>query len=288
MLSVLPIIRDLRPMVQLDGGRFATSDLNDLYRRVINRNNRLRKLQELKAPEIIVRNEKRMLQESVDALIDNGRRGKAVLGAGNRPLKSLTDLIRGKKGRFRQNLLGKRVDYSGRSVIVIGPSLKIYQCGLPKQMALELFKPFVMHKLVESGLTPNVKSARRFIERGRDEVWAILEGIIKDHPVMLNRAPTLHRLGIQAFEPVLIEARLSGSILWSVPHSTQTLTEIRWQSTFRFHWRLRQSQSAHALLEQPVSGERKACRYTDTGHHPRRILPYQHEGRDEGRRPVLQ
>ena len=208
VLSVLPVIPpDLRPMVQLDGGRFSTSDLNDLYRRVINRNNRLRKLQELKAPEIIVRNEKRMLQESVDALIDNGRRGKAVLGAGNRPLKSLTDLLRGKKGRFRQNLLGKRVDYSGRSVIVIGPSLKLYQCGLPKQMALELFKPFVMHKLVESGLTPNVKSARRFIERGRDEVWGILEGIIKDHPVMLNRAPTLHRLGIQAFEPVLIEGK---------------------------------------------------------------------------------
>ncbi|MEG1798542.1 MAG: DNA-directed RNA polymerase subunit beta', partial [Synergistaceae bacterium] len=208
VLSVLPVIPpDLRPMVQLDGGRFATSDLNDLYRRVINRNNRLRKLQELRAPEIIVRNEKRMLQESVDALIDNGRRGKAVLGAGNRPLKSLTDLLRGKKGRFRQNLLGKRVDYSGRSVIVIGPQLKIYQCGLPKQMALELFKPFVMHKLVESGLAPNVKSARRFIERGRDEVWGILEGIIKDHPVMLNRAPTLHRLGIQAFEPVLIEGK---------------------------------------------------------------------------------
>lgn len=208
VLSVLPVIPpDLRPMVQLDGGRFATSDLNDLYRRVINRNNRLRKLQELKAPEIIIRNEKRMLQESVDALIDNGRRGKAVLGAGNRPLKSLTDLLRGKKGRFRQNLLGKRVDYSGRSVIVIGPNLKLYQCGLPKQMALELFKPFVMHKLVESGLAPNVKSARRFIERGRDEVWAILEEIIKDHPVMLNRAPTLHRLGIQAFEPVLIEGK---------------------------------------------------------------------------------
>lgn len=208
VMSVLPVIPpDLRPMVQLDGGRFATSDLNDLYRRVINRNNRLRKLQELKAPEIIIRNEKRMLQESVDALIDNGRRGKAVLGAGNRPLKSLTDLLRGKKGRFRQNLLGKRVDYSGRSVIVIGPHLKIYQCGLPKQMALELFKPFVMHKLVESGLAPNVKSARRFIERGRDEVWAILEEIIKDHPVMLNRAPTLHRLGIQAFEPVLIEGK---------------------------------------------------------------------------------
>jgi len=208
ILSVLPVIPpDLRPMVQLDGGRFATSDLNDLYRRVINRNNRLRKLQELKAPEIIIRNEKRMLQESVDALIDNGRRGKAVLGAGNRPLKSLTDLLRGKKGRFRQNLLGKRVDYSGRSVIVIGPNLKLYQCGLPKQMALELFKPFVMHKLVEGGMAPNVKSARRFIERGRDEVWAILEEIIKDHPVMLNRAPTLHRLGIQAFEPVLIEGK---------------------------------------------------------------------------------
>ena len=208
VLSVLPVIPpDLRPMVQLDGGRFATSDLNDLYRRVINRNNRLKKLQELRAPDIIIRNEKRMLQESVDALIDNGRRGKAVLGAGNRPLKSLTDLLRGKKGRFRQNLLGKRVAYSGRSVIVIGPSLKIYQCGLPKQMALELFKPFVMNELVKNGLVPNVKSARRFIERGRDEVWAILEGIIKDHPVMLNRAPTLHRLGIQAFEPVLIEGK---------------------------------------------------------------------------------
>ncbi|MEG1641931.1 MAG: DNA-directed RNA polymerase subunit beta' [Synergistaceae bacterium] len=208
VLSVLPVIPpDLRPMVQLDGGRFATSDLNDLYRRVINRNNRLRKLQELRAPEIIVRNEKRMLQESVDALIDNGRRGKAVLGAGNRPLKSLTDLLRGKKGRFRQNLLGKRVDYSGRSVIAIGPHLKVYQCGLPKQMALELFKPFVIHKLVENGLAPNVKSARRYIEKGRDEVWAILENIIKDHPVMLNRAPTLHRLGIQAFEPVLIEGK---------------------------------------------------------------------------------
>ena len=208
ILEVLPVIPpDLRPMVQLEGGRFATSDLNDLYRRVINRNNRLRKLQELRAPEIIIRNEKRMLQESVDALIDNGRMGKAVLGAGNRTLKSLSDLLRGKKGRFRQNLLGKRVDYSGRSVIVIGPKLRIYQCGLPKQMALELFKPFVMHKLVERGLAPNVKSARRIIERGRDEIWAILEEIIKDHPVMLNRAPTLHRLGIQAFEPVLMEGK---------------------------------------------------------------------------------
>ncbi|HPD98610.1 MAG TPA: DNA-directed RNA polymerase subunit beta', partial [Synergistales bacterium] len=208
VFQVLPVIPpDLRPMVQLDGGRFATSDLNDLYRRVINRNNRLRKLQELRAPEIIIRNEKRMLQESVDALIDNGRMGKAVLGAGNRPLKSLSDLLRGKKGRFRQNLLGKRVDYSGRSVIVIGPNLKLNQCGLPKQMALELFKPFVINKLVEQGLSPNVKSAKRAIERGREDVWGILEEVIKGHPVMLNRAPTLHRLGIQAFEPVLMEGK---------------------------------------------------------------------------------
>ena len=208
ILRVLPVIPpDLRPLVQLDGGRFATSDLNDLYRRVINRNNRLKKLQALNAPEIIVRNEKRMLQECVDALIDNGRVGKAVLGAGNRPLKSLTDLLRGKKGRFRQNLLGKRVDYSGRSVIVIGPQLKIYQCGLPKQMALELFKPFVIRRLVESGMALNVKHAKRRIEKGGAEVWEILENIIKDHPVMLNRAPTLHRLGIQAFEPVLMEGK---------------------------------------------------------------------------------
>ncbi len=208
ILTVLPVIPpDLRPLVQLDGGRFATSDLNDLYRRVINRNNRLKKLQALNAPEIIIRNEKRMLQECVDALIDNGRVGKAVMGAGNRPLKSLTDLLRGKKGRFRQNLLGKRVDYSGRSVIVIGPQLKIYQCGLPKQMALELFKPFVIRRLVEGGLAPNVKNAKRKIEKGGGEIWEILENIIKDHPVMLNRAPTLHRLGIQAFEPVLMEGK---------------------------------------------------------------------------------
>ena len=208
VLEVLPVIPpDLRPMVQLDGGRFATSDLNDLYRRVINRNNRLAKLKELKAPEIIIRNEKRMLQESVDALIDNGRMGKAVLGAGNRPLKSLTDLLRGKKGRFRQNLLGKRVDYSGRSVIAIGPFLRLYQCGLPKQMALELFKPFVIQKMVETGLATNVKNGKRIIERGDEKIWGILEEIIKDHPVMLNRAPTLHRLGIQAFEPILMEGK---------------------------------------------------------------------------------
>ncbi len=208
ILDVLPVIPpDLRPMVQLDGGRFATSDLNDLYRRVINRNNRLRKLMELGAPEIIIRNEKRMLQEAVDALIDNGRRGKAISGAGNRELKSLSGMLRGKQGRFRQNLLGKRVDYSGRSVIVVGPELKLYQCGLPKEMAIELFKPFVMKKLVENNICHNIKSAKRTVERAKDVVWDILEDVIKDHPVMLNRAPTLHRLSIQAFEPVLIEGR---------------------------------------------------------------------------------
>ncbi len=206
ILDVVPVIPpDLRPMVQLDGGRFAASDLNDLYRRVINRNNRLKKLLELNAPDIIVRNEKRMLQEAVDALIDNGRRGKPVVGPGNRPLKSLSDLLKGKQGRFRQNLLGKRVDYSGRSVIVVGPTLKLYQCGLPKEMALELFKPFVMKSLVQKGKAHNIKSAKRMVERVRDEVWDILEEVIKEHPVLLNRAPTLHRLGMQAFEPVLVE-----------------------------------------------------------------------------------
>ncbi len=208
IMSVVPVIPpELRPMVQLDGGRFATSDLNDLYRRVINRNNRLKRLLELGAPEIIVRNEKRMLQESVDALIDNGRRGRPVTGAGNRALKSLSDMLKGKQGRFRQNLLGKRVDYSGRSVIVVGPELKLYQCGLPKEMAVELFKPFVMRELVGRGIAHNIKNAKRMVERVRPEVWDILEEVIKDHPVMLNRAPTLHRLGIQAFEPVLVEGR---------------------------------------------------------------------------------
>ena len=208
IMSVVPVIPpELRPMVQLDGGRFATSDLNDLYRRVINRNNRLKRLLELGAPEIIVRNEKRMLQESVDALIDNSRRGRPVTGAGNRPLKSLSDMLKGKQGRFRQNLLGKRVAYSGRSVIVVGPELKIYQCGLPKEMAIELFKPFVMKELVERHLAHNIKSAKRMVERLSPEVWGILEEVIKDHPVMLNRAPTLHRLGIQSFEPVLVEGR---------------------------------------------------------------------------------
>ncbi len=208
ILDVIPVIPpDLRPMVQLDGGRFATSDLNDLYRRVINRNNRLKRLLDLGAPDIIVRNEKRMLQEAVDALIDNGRRGRPVTGPGNRPLKSLSDMLKGKQGRFRQNLLGKRVDYSGRSVIVVGPELKFYQCGLPKTMALELFKPFVMKKLVEDNLAHNIKSAKRMVERVKPQVWDVLEEVIKDHPVLLNRAPTLHRLGIQAFEPVLVEGK---------------------------------------------------------------------------------
>ena len=208
IIDVLPVIPpEIRPMVQLDGGRFATSDLNDLYRRVINRNNRLKRLIQLKAPDIIVRNEKRMLQEAVDALIDNGRRGRAVTGANNRALKSLSDMLKGKQGRFRQNLLGKRVDYSGRSVIVVGPELKIYQCGLPKEMALELFRPFIMKKLVEDGAANNIKSAKKMVDKGKAEVWDALDVVIKDHPVMLNRAPTLHRLGIQAFEPVLVEGR---------------------------------------------------------------------------------
>ena len=208
ILTNVPVIPpDIRPMVQLDGGRFATSDLNDLYRRIINRNNRLARLLELGAPDIIIRNEKRMLQEAVDALIDNGRRGRPVTGPGNRALKSLSDMLKGKQGRFRQNLLGKRVDYSGRSVIVVGPELKIYQCGLPKEMAIELFKPFVMKELVEKGTAHNIKSAKKMVERMQTEVWDILEDVIKEHPVMLNRAPTLHRLGIQAFEPVLVEGK---------------------------------------------------------------------------------
>src|SRR6187431_787193 len=208
MLSVIPVLPpDLRPLVPLDGGRFATSDLNDLYRRVINRNNRLKRLLELNAPEIIIRNERRMLQEAVDALFDNGRRGKVFTGPNKRPLRSLSDMLKGKQGRFRQNLLGKRVDYSGRSVIVVGPELRLHQCGLPKQMALELFKPFVMKRLVDQNLAQNIKSAKRMVERARPQVWDVLEEAIREHPVLLNRAPTLHRLGIQAFEPVLIEGK---------------------------------------------------------------------------------
>ena len=208
VLDAVPVIPpDLRPMVQLDGGRFATSDLNDLYRRVINRNNRLKRLLDLGAPEIIVNNEKRMLQEAVDSLFDNGRRGRPVTGPGNRPLKSISDMLKGKQGRFRQNLLGKRVDYSGRSVIVVGPQLKLHQCGLPKQMALELFKPFVMKRLVDLNHAQNIKSAKRMVERARPVVWDVLEEVITEHPVLLNRAPTLHRLGIQAFEPQLVEGK---------------------------------------------------------------------------------
>jgi DNA-directed RNA polymerase subunit beta' len=208
ILTILPVIPpDLRPMVQLDGGRFATSDLNDLYRRVLNRNNRLIRLQEILAPEIIIRNEKRMLQESVDALIDNGKRGKVVVGANNRPLKSLSDIIEGKQGRFRQNLLGKRVDYSGRSVIVVGPQLQLNQCGLPREMALELFQPFVIHRLIHQGLVNNIKAAKKLIQKNETTVWNVLEDVIQGHPVLLNRAPTLHRLGIQAFEPILVEGR---------------------------------------------------------------------------------
>jgi DNA-directed RNA polymerase subunit beta' len=208
MLEALPVLPpDLRPLVPLDGGRFATSDLNDLYRRVINRNNRLKRLQELNAPDIIIRNEKRMLQESVDALLDNGRRGKTFTGPNKRPLRSLSDMLKGKQGRFRQNLLGKRVDYSGRSVIVVGPTLKLHQCGLPKKMALELFKPFVYNKLEEKGFATTIKQAKKFVEEEAVEVWDILADVVKEHPVLLNRAPTLHRLGIQAFEPVLHEGK---------------------------------------------------------------------------------
>ena len=208
ILEAIPVIPpELRPMVQLDGGRFATSDLNDLYRRVINRNNRLKRLLDLGAPEIIVNNEKRMLQEAVDALFDNGRRGRPVTGPGNRPLKSLSDMLKGKQGRFRQNLLGKRVDYSGRSVIVSGPSLRLHQCGLPKLMALELFKPFIMARLVERKAVQNIKAAKKMVDSMIPEVWDVLEEVIKDHPVLLNRAPTLHRLGLQAFEPVLVEGK---------------------------------------------------------------------------------
>src|SRR5437868_6088820 len=208
ILELVPVIPpELRPLVPLDGGRFATSDLNDLYRRVINRNNRLKRLMELRAPDIIVRNEKRMLQESVDALFDNGRRGRVITGANKRPLKSLSDMLKGKQGRFRQNLLGKRVDYSGRSVIVVGPELKLQQCGLPKKMALELFKPFIYSRLQNYGMANTIKAAKRMVEKERPEVWDILEEVIREHPVLLNRAPTLHRLGIQAFEPVLIEGK---------------------------------------------------------------------------------
>ena len=232
IIDVLPVIPpEIRPMVQLDGGRFATSDLNDLYRRVINRNNRLKRLIQLNAPDIIVRNEKRMLQEAVDALIDNGRRGRAVTGANNRALKSLSDMLKGKQGRFRQNLLGKRVDYSGRSVIVVGPELKIYQCGLPKEMAIELFRPFVMKKLVEDGLANNIKSAKKMVDRGRAEVWDALDFIIKEHPVMLNRAPPFTAWASRPLSRCWWKAGPSSCTPWCVLRLTPTLTGTRWQYT---------------------------------------------------------
>ena len=234
VLTVIPVIPpDLRPMVQLDGGRFATSDLNDLYRRVINRNNRLKRLIELNAPEIMLNNEKRMLQEAVDSLFDNGRRGRPVTGASNRPLKSLSDMLKGKQGRFRQNLLGKRVDYSGRSVIVVGPSLRMHQCGLPKPMALELFKPFVIKRLVDMNFAQNMKSAKRLVDRGDSEVWGVLEEVISEHPVLLNRAPTLHRLGIQRSSRSWSKARPSTCRRSPAPRSTPTSTATRWLSTSR-------------------------------------------------------
>ena len=281
ILSVLPVIPpDLRPMVQLDGGRFATSDLNDLYRRVINRNNRLKRLLELGAPEIIIRNEKRMLQEACDALIDNGRRGRAIAGTGNHRLKSLSDMLKGKQGRFRQNLLGKRVDYSGRSVIVVGPELKLHQCGLPKKMALELFKPFVMRQLVEKGFAHNIKSAKRIVERVRPEVWDVLEEVIKDHPVLLNRAPTLHRLGIQAFMPVLVE----GSAIQIHPLVCTAFNADFDGDQMAVHVPLSLGRPGRGAdddavdREPAVAGRRQPGRRADPGHGPRLLLP------DDGRR----
>ena len=287
VLDCVPVIPpELRPMVQLDGGRFATSDLNDLYRRVINRNNRLKRLIDLGAPEIIVNNEKRMLQEAVDALFDNGRRGRPVTGPGNRPLKSLSDLLKGKQGRFRQNLLGKRVDYSGRSVIVVGPQLKLHQCGLPKLMALELFKPFVMKRLVDLNHAQNIKSAKRMVERQRSQVWDVLEEVISAHPVLLNRAPTLHRLGIQAFEPQLVEGKAiqlhplvcaafnadfdGDQMAVHVPLSAEAQAEARV---------LMLSQQQH-----PVPGLRPAAGHAVARPRHRPVLPVRAQAGGQGRR----
>jgi DNA-directed RNA polymerase subunit beta' len=271
ILEVLPVIPpDLRPLVPLEGGRFATSDLNDLYRRVINRNNRLKNLLQLKTPDVIIRNEKRMLQEAVDALFDNGRHGRAVTGAGNRPLKSLSDMLKGKGGRFRQNLLGKRVDYSGRSVIVIGPELKLHQCGLPKKMALVLFEPFIIRRLKELGYVHTVRSAKKMIERKTTEVWDILEEVTKGHPVLLNRAPTLHRLSIQAFEPVLIEGEPSAFIRSFVPPTTRTSTVTRWPCTSRFRSRRRWRPACSCWHRTTSSRLRAASRSP----RPRRTSPW--------------
>ena len=277
ILEAVPVIPpELRPMVQLDGGRFATSDLNDLYRRVINRNNRLKRLLDLGAPEIIVNNEKRMLQEAVDALFDNGRRGRPVTGPGNRALKSLSDMLKGKQGRFRQNLLGKRVDYSGRSVIVAGPSLRLHQCGLPKLMALELFKPFIMARLVERKAVQNIKAAKKMVDSMIPEVWDVLEEVIHEHPVLLNRAPTLHRLGIQAFEPVLVE----GKAIQVHPLVCHAFNADFDGDQMAVHLPLSAEAQAEARVlmlssqQHPVPGPRLAAGDPDAGHGARHLLPH--------------
>ena len=288
ILEAVPVIPpELRPMVQLDGGRFATSDLNDLYRRVINRNNRLKRLLDLGAPEIIVNNEKRMLQEAVDALFDNGRRGRAVTGPGNRPLKSLSDMLKGKQGRFRQNLLGKRVDYSGRSVIVAGPNLRLHQCGLPKLMALELFKPFIMSRLVERKSVQNIKAAKKYVDSMDAEVWDVLEEVIAEHPVLLNRAPTLHRLGIQAFEPVLVEGKAI-QVHPLVCHAfnadfdgDQMAVHLPLSAEAQAEARILMLSSNNIL--SPAHG--RAAGDADAGHGARRLLPHVlRHGSQRGRR----
>ena len=286
VLDCVPVIPpDLRPMVQLDGGRFATSDLNDLYRRVINRNNRLKRLLDLGAPEIIVNNEKRMLQEAVDSLFDNGRRGRPVTGPGNRPLKSISDMLKGKQGRFRQNLLGKRVDYSGRSVIVVGPQLKLHQCGLPKAMALELFKPFVMKRLDDLNHAQNIKSAKRMVERQRPVVWDVLEEVISEHPVLLNRAPTLHRLGIQAFEPQLIE----GKAIQIHPLVCTAFNADFDGDQMAVHLPLSRGGAGRgpdpdAVDQQhPEAGRRSSGHHADPGHDHRPLLPHHAARRRQGR-----
>jgi DNA-directed RNA polymerase subunit beta' len=288
ILDVIPVLPpELRPLVPLDGGRFATSDLNDLYRRVINRNNRLKKLMELHAPDVIVRNEKRMLQEAVDALFDNGRRGRVLRGTNNRPLKSLSDTLKGKQGRFRQNLLGKRVDYSGRSVIVVGPELKLHQCGLPKKMALELFKPFIYHKLEAAGHCTTIKQAKELVEQQESIVWDILEDVIREHPVLLNRAPTLHRLGIQAFEPTLVEGKAirihplvctafnadfdGDQMAVHIPLSPEAQVEA---SVLML--------SSHNILSP---GQRLSARRAHAGHGARHLLHDQGQAEGQGRRP---
>ena len=286
ILTVVPVIPpELRPLVPLDGGRFATSDLNDLYRRVINRNNRLKRLMELRAPDIIIRNEKRMLQEAVDALFDNGRRGRVITGANKRPLKSLADMLKGKQGRFRQNLLGKRVDYSGRSVIVVGPELKLHQCGLPKKMALELFKPFIYARLDAKGHAATVKQAKKLVEKEKPEVWDILDEVIREHPVLLNRAPTLHRLGIQAFEPVLIE----GKAIQLHPLVCAAFNADFDGDQMAVHVPLSLEAQLEARVlddvdqQHPAPGQRLADHRAVAGHRARPLLPVDRHGQRAGR-----